>query len=158
MDGGAKGTPCEVVIQKGEVLFIADEVAGEFPDDPDLEKLGMTSYIGIPFKDNSRKVFGHLAVMDRRPVHDKEAALSMMRIFASRAGAELRRIRAEERLRQRKEKLSRLLDTAPDAIVELDPSMNIQRGRYHRHQPAPDAGSQGRGPGGRHGRHRACRR
>jgi PAS domain S-box-containing protein len=125
MDGNVKGTPCEAVIQKGEVLFIADEVAGEFPDDPELERLGITSYIGIPFKDNSRQVFGHLAVMDRRPVHDKEAALSIMRIFASRAGAELRRIRAEERLRQREEKLSRLLDTAPDAIVELDRSLNI---------------------------------
>jgi PAS domain S-box-containing protein len=125
MDGNVKGTPCEVVIQKGEVLFIADEVAGEFPDDPDLEKLGITSYIGIPFKDSSRKVFGHLAVMDRRPVHDRETALSIMRIFASRAGAELRRIRAEERLRLREEKLSRLLDTAPDAIVELDSLLNI---------------------------------
>jgi PAS domain S-box-containing protein len=125
MDGVVRGTPCEVVLKNGEVLFIADEVAGEFPDDPDLVKLGMTSYIGIPFKDNSRQVFGHLAVMDRRPVHDKEAALSLMRIFASRAGAELRRIRAEERLRQREEKLSRLLDTAPDAIVELDRSLNI---------------------------------
>jgi len=125
MDGTVRGTPCEAVLKNGEVLFIADEVAGEFPDDPDLVKLGMTSYIGIPFKDNSRQVFGHLAVMDRRPVHDKEAALSLMRIFASRAGAELRRIRAEERLRQREEKLSRLLDTAPDAIVELDRSLNI---------------------------------
>ena len=125
MDGIVKGTPCEVVIKKGEALFIADEVAGEFPDDPDLVKLGMTSYIGIPFKDNTRKVFGHLAVMDRRPVHDKEAALSLMRIFASRAGAELRRIRAEKHLRQREEKLSRLLDTAPDVIVEFDPSLNI---------------------------------
>ncbi len=125
MDGMVQGTPCEAVINKGEVLFVADEVAGEFPDDPDLVKLGMSSYIGIPFKDNTRQVFGHLAVMDRKPVHDKQAALSLMRIFASRAGAELRRIRAEERLRQREEKLARLLDTAPDAIVEVDAALNI---------------------------------
>ncbi|MEJ2157902.1 MAG: sigma 54-interacting transcriptional regulator [Desulfobacteraceae bacterium] len=125
MDGLVQGTPCEAVISKGEVLFVADEVAGDFPDDPDLVKLGMSSYIGIPFKDNTRQVFGHLAVMDREPVHDKQAALSLMRIFASRAGAELRRIRAEERLRQREEKLARLLDTAPDAIVEVDAALNI---------------------------------
>ena len=125
MDSLVKGTPCEVVIKKGEVLFIADEVAGEFPDDPDLKKLGMTSYIGIPFRDNTREVFGHLAVMDRRPLHDKHNALALMRIFASRAGSELRRVRAEEQLRQREEKLSRLLDTAPDAIVEVDRELNI---------------------------------
>jgi PAS domain S-box-containing protein len=125
LDGPVKGTPCEAVINKGEVLFVADEVAGEFPDDPDLVKLGMSSYIGIPFKDNSRQVYGHLAVMDRKPVPDKRIALSLMRIFASRAGAELRRIRAEERLRQREEKLARLLDAAPDAIVEVDAALNI---------------------------------
>ena len=99
MDGVVKGMPCEVVINKGKVLFIADEVAGEFPDDPDLVKLGMTSYVGIPFKDSEQNVFGHLAVMDRRPLKEKREALSLMRIFASRAGAELRRIRAEARLR-----------------------------------------------------------
>ena len=126
MDGVVKGTPCEVVIKKGKVLFIADEVAGEFPDDPDLVELGMTSYVGIPFKDSEQHVFGHLAVMDRRPLKEKREALSLMRIFASRAGAELRRIRAEARLRQREEKLSRLLDTAPDAIVEVDRFLNIQ--------------------------------
>jgi len=125
IDGDVKGTPCEVVIKKGKVLFIADEVAGEFPDDPDLIKMGMKSYVGIPFKDSAQQVFGHLAVMDRKPLKDERAALSLMRIFASRAGAELGRIRAEARLRQREEKLSRLLETAPDAIVEVDRSLNI---------------------------------
>ena len=97
MDGIVKGTPCEVVIRKGQVLFIADEVAQEFPNDPDLVKLGMTSYVGIPFKDSEQRVFGHLAVMDRKPLKDRQSALSLMRIFASRAGAELRRIHAEAR-------------------------------------------------------------
>ncbi len=115
-----------MVIKKGKILFIADEVAGEFPDDPDLVKLGMTSYLGIPFKDSDDQVFGHLAVMDRKPLKEKKAALSLIHIFASRAGAELRRIRAEAKLRQREEKLSRLLDTAPDAIVEVDRSLNIR--------------------------------
>jgi PAS domain S-box-containing protein len=126
MDGIVKGTPCEVVIRKGQVLFIANEVAQEFPDDPDLVKLGMTSYVGIPFKDSEQRVFGHLAVMDRKPLKDRQSALSLMRIFASRAGAELRRIHAEARLRQREEKLALLLDTAPDAIVEVDRSLTIQ--------------------------------
>ena len=125
MDSIVKGTPCEAVVNKGEVLFVADEVAGEFPDDPDLVKLDMASYIGIPFMDDARKVYGHLAVMDRRPVHDKQAALTLMRIFASRAGAELRRMHAETGLRQREEQLSRLLDTAPDAIMEVDAGLNI---------------------------------
>lgn len=125
MDSIVEGTPCEAVIKEGKVLFIADEVAGEFPDDPDLAELGMTSYVGIPFKDSRGRVFGHLAVMDRKRLKDGETALSLMRIFASRAGAELRRIHAETRLRKREQKLSRLLDTAPDAILEVDRHLRI---------------------------------
>jgi PAS domain S-box-containing protein len=44
----------------------------------------------------------------------------VFRIFAARAAAELHRIRAEERVREREKKLTRLLDSAMDAIIELD--------------------------------------
>lgn len=47
-EGGVKGTPCQVVINKGEVVFIAEEVAGEFPDDPDLVKLGLDEVAQLP--------------------------------------------------------------------------------------------------------------
>ena len=126
MDISVEGSPCEVVLEKGQVLWVAEEVSGEFPNDPDLKKMGMIGYMGIPFKDADGVVVGHLAVFDRKPLHGRENAFFLMRIFAARAAAELRRIRAEARVIKREEKLSRLLDTAPDAILELDDTLTIR--------------------------------
>ncbi len=126
MDTPVSGTPCEVVLVKGQVLQVAEKVSGEFPDDPDLKKWGMTGYMGIPFKEPGGVVVGHLAVLDRKPLRGRENAFFLMRIFAARAAAELRRIRAEARVIKREEKLSRLLDTAPDAILELDDTLTIR--------------------------------
>jgi PAS domain S-box-containing protein len=120
------GTPCEVVIKNGHMYHVADQVAGNFPDDPDLAAMGMVSYLGIPFRDTADNVLGHLAVMDRKPMPHKETTLAIMRIFAARAAAELRRIQAENRVREREQRLSQLLDTAPDAIVELDAQLTIR--------------------------------
>ncbi len=124
-DISVEGSPCEVVLEKGRVLWVAEEVSGEFPDDPDLKKLGMIGYMGIPFKDADGVVVGHLAVFDRKPLRGRKNAFFLMRIFAARAAAELRRIRAEARVIKREEKLARLLDTAPDAILELDDTLGI---------------------------------
>jgi PAS domain S-box-containing protein len=54
-------------------------------------------------------------------------AVALFRIFAARATAELRRLRAEAQVREREEKLSRLVDTAMDGIVELDDGLRVTR-------------------------------
>jgi PAS domain S-box-containing protein len=126
VEAAVRGTPCEVVVKSGQIYHVADEVAGCFPDDPDLAAMGVVSYLGIPFKDSAGKILGHLAVMDRKPMPHKETTLAIMRIFAARAAAEVRRIKAENRVLEREQRLSRLLDTAPDAIVELDDQLTIR--------------------------------
>ena len=45
------------------------------------------------------EVMGHLVVFDRRPMLDKERTISILRVFAARAGAELERQRAEETIK-----------------------------------------------------------
>jgi len=46
--------------------------------------------------------------------------LALFQIFAARAAAELQRLRAEADVRDREEKLGRLVDSAMDAIIEID--------------------------------------
>jgi len=125
VDLDIEGTPCEAVVVEGRIVHVADQIEEVFPNDADLEPLGIKSYVGVPFKDKEDNVLGHLAVFDRRPMHESEEKLAIIRIFAARAAAELRRIRAEALIRKREEKLSRLLNTAPDAIVELDSDLKI---------------------------------
>jgi transcriptional regulator with GAF, ATPase, and Fis domain len=92
-------TPCESVIG-GQVCHHISELQKRFPYDTDLVTLGAESFIGLPMTDASGEIIGHLAVLDDRPMPDASTAMSLMKIFAARAGAELQRLKAEQELRQ----------------------------------------------------------
>ncbi len=91
-------TPCRAVLDGDEVLH-ARRVQEIFPEDKDLVTLGAESYLGLPIRDSARQVIGHLAVLDVAPLEAAPRALSVLRLFAARAGAELERLQYEERLR-----------------------------------------------------------
>ena len=66
-----------------------------------LRDLGMQSYLGTPLIDENGKALGLIAVLNRHPMAgDITDPLSMLKIFAARAGAELTRLRAERALRK----------------------------------------------------------
>jgi PAS domain S-box-containing protein len=113
------GTPCEVVVKDARLVHVPDGVIDLFPDDSDLAEMSAVSYMGIPLLDVDGRVFGNLAVLDTRPMPEDARVLDLFRIFADRAVAELRRMRAEDEAREHGAKLERLLDSAMDAIVEL---------------------------------------
>ena len=92
------GTPCMRVLD-GEVGHYGKEVQRLFPDDRDLVALGAESYLGVPVLDPSGPLIGHLVILDDQPMVDPSRALAILRVFAARAGAELARLRADERLR-----------------------------------------------------------
>ena len=48
--------------------------------------------------DPSNRVIGHIAVLDDKPMHADSRALGLVKIFASRAAAELKRQKAEDGL------------------------------------------------------------
>jgi PAS domain S-box-containing protein len=121
------GTPCESVVEDAELVHVPDRLVELFPDDPDLQPFGAVSYLGVPLEDADGTVLGHLAALDRRPLEDDAKVLAIFRIFANRAAAELRRLSAESRVRDREQKLTRLIDSAMDAILELDASLQINR-------------------------------
>ena len=119
------GTPCELVIKTGQPVHIPENVTSLFPNDPDLSMFGAVSYLGVPLMDPTGTVLGHLAVLDSRPMPTEPRLLSLFRIFADRASAEHQRLRAEAATREREQKLSRLIDSAMDAIVELDDALRV---------------------------------
>ncbi len=94
----ATHTPYEDLLG-GRVSFYSDGVQKAFPGEIFLKEIGAKSYAGVPFFDSSSNVIGHLVVFDRRPMLDKERTISILRVFASRAGAELERQRAEETIK-----------------------------------------------------------
>jgi PAS domain S-box-containing protein len=121
------GTPCEQVIDSASLRLFSDNLIAQFPDDPDLKPFGAISYMGIPLLDIDGQILGHLAVQDTRPMQEQHDKLALIQIFGARAAAELQRLRAEAEVREREEKLSRLVDGAMDAIIELDGNLRVTR-------------------------------
>ena len=120
-----EGTPCQGVIEKGELFQIPDYVIEHYPQNPFLKEHQLMSYTGMPFKDAGGNIIGHLAVMDSKPVPDEARFMALFEIFGARAAAEMRRIKAENEVREREERLRRLIDGAMDGIIDFDHSLHI---------------------------------
>lgn len=119
------GTPCEPVICDGSTVHIPDKITELFPNDPDLKPMGAVSYMGLPLVSIEGEIMGHLAVLDTKPMPMNPENEALMKIFAARAGAELLRLRAETSVREQEQKLSRLVNSAMDAIIEVDSHLVI---------------------------------
>ena len=121
------GTPCKAVVENRRLLHIPERVLELFPEEADLRAMGAVSYMGVPLQDLDGSVLGHLAVMDVKPMPEDPVRLTLFEIFAGRAAAELRRLRAEREVRAREAQLTRLVESAMDAIVQLDGELRVSR-------------------------------
>lgn len=90
-------TPCEGPM-RGHSSSYPRGLRSLFPVDALLEQWGAQSYLGVPFRDVHQQVIGHIAILDTQPMANQERTLALMNIFATRAGAELQRMRAMQRL------------------------------------------------------------
>jgi PAS domain S-box-containing protein len=102
-------TPCEKVLH-GELCHYRQGLQGLFPLDKVLADWQAESYLGLPMLDRSNRVIGHIAILDDRPMEADLRAIDLLKIFASRAAAELKRQRAEDELQaalQERERLRR---------------------------------------------------
>ncbi|MEQ9620032.1 MAG: sigma 54-interacting transcriptional regulator [Deltaproteobacteria bacterium] len=120
-----KGTPCQTVIEEARLVHIPENVVALYPDDPDLDPQGAVSFMGVPLTDTNGEVLGHLAVVDSKPLPKLPKAITIFRIFAARACAEILRLRAEAEVREREKELGSLVDSAMDAIIELNNMLEV---------------------------------
>lgn len=118
------GTPCERVL-KGKICYYPQRVQSLFPRDMQLKGLHAQSYIAIPLIDESEKVLGHLAVLDDQPMPDAQQDMSIFRIFAARATAELVRRKMEQALRDSEERFATILESTMDAVITIDRNFEL---------------------------------
>ena len=121
------GTACEIAIRERRLVHIRDwgEMAPLAPPES-FRSAGVVSYLGVPLLEGDR-VMGHVAVVDVRPLAAEPRIVTLFELFANRARAEMRRLRLEAELRESREELARLIDSAMDAIVVLDGDLRIAR-------------------------------
>ena len=121
------GTPCEVVLENRRLVHYPDRILELFPDEPNARRMEAVSYMGVPLQDLDGSVLGHLAIMDVKPMPEDPVRLTLFEIFAGRAAAELRRLRAERGVRAREAQLAGLVASAMDAILQLDGELRVTR-------------------------------
>ena len=80
-----EGTPCALVYG-GKRITIPCDLGKRFPKEEGLE-----GYCGVPLLNRHQSVVGHFAVLSKEPFEDVELCETIMRIFGSRAEAELQR-------------------------------------------------------------------
>ncbi len=112
------GLPCFVTIREARTHFVPDRLDALYPAERGRRR---TSYLGLPMLDSSgKRVIGHLAFFDDKPRATNVLDNPAFRIFASRAGVELLRKRAEDDLRQSEAKYRLLIENQTDLVVKLD--------------------------------------
>jgi len=122
------GTPCGAALRQRDVIFVTDGVLDVFPEEHDLRKLNAVSYIGAPlFDEAGDAILGHIGAFSVNPMPDTEPFRQLFQLFASRAGAELRRLNLEKELRARTDELDAVVQSAMDAILILDEEHDIVR-------------------------------
>ena len=109
-----KGTPCEIVMQ-GKEFYCADKLEETFP-----REKGLQSWVAVPiYSPSSGKVIGNIAAFDRTAMTNEQNQLYILRIFAARAGAEIDRLKAEEKLRIANAELKVLLQESEERFRDL---------------------------------------
>jgi PAS domain S-box-containing protein len=108
-------TPCENVIKLGEAYY-QHSVQELFPEDKDLVAFGAVSYLGIALTDSSGKTIGHLCILDDKPLPDEHHLTPLLKVFASRAAAELERKQTEEALAASEKRLRTILEAEPECV------------------------------------------
>jgi len=112
-------TPCRDVIDRRTCAH-SRSVAEAFPGDPLLRTERIEAYIGAPLLDSNGAPIGIIAALFREPVADLSTAEDLLKIFASRAAAELERERKEEELAHSEQRYRELYHRTPVMLHSID--------------------------------------
>ena len=91
------GTPCEIVLRDGSYCHPSG-IQKRFAGDTFLSEINAESYLGVALKNAQGEPMGLLSVFGEQPILDPEYAASIVKVFASRAASEYRRIMAESNM------------------------------------------------------------
>jgi PAS domain S-box-containing protein len=96
-----------------------------FPDDDARAQLNIEGYAGVPLFDVDGKPLGILAIFDSAPLHDDLIAKPVLEIFASRAAAEMDRLKTFEVLATSEQRFRNFAEVGSDWLWELDADLRF---------------------------------
>jgi len=114
-----QSSPCALVLGQKFRAF-ASGLRELFPDDQDIQAMGLEAYAGFPMLDRQGRPLGTLGVASRKPLVQLERIEPMLQIFAVRAAAEIEQQRAHEALRRSEASYRAIFESAEDAMFIHD--------------------------------------
>jgi transcriptional regulator with PAS, ATPase and Fis domain len=108
------GTPCELVME-GRPYYCEECLEQVFP-----KEVGIQSYFAVPIYLHNGEIVGHLAIFDTRPMKVSQQQLSILQIFANRAGAEMDRKLKEMVIQENMVRYQNLFEDSPIGLCEED--------------------------------------
>jgi signal transduction histidine kinase len=93
------GKPCALVVERSVVAF-PEALTQRFPEARPAIDMGLESYLAVCLRAADGSHLGHVGVMDAGPMEAEDDDVAAMRIFASRAAAELERRQQAAALRR----------------------------------------------------------
>ena len=112
-------TPCRQVVSPCMCSYPSG-VQRLFPEDRLLADMKVEGYVGTALLDSSGRALGLMVVLYNRPIANPKLAESMLQIFAVRAGAELERRQAEDRLRKSEARWRQVFENSAIGIALTD--------------------------------------
>jgi signal transduction histidine kinase len=105
-----EGKPCALVVEQDVVAF-PEALTRRFPEAKPAIDMGLESYLAVCLRSSDGTHLGHMAVMDAGPMQARGDDVAAMRIFASRAAAELERRRQAAALRRSRARVIEAADS-----------------------------------------------
>jgi PAS domain S-box-containing protein len=97
---GLEGGPCGEALARPELCVHEQGLAAHFPQYPALADQGLQAYVGQSLRDEDGTPMGVLNAFWRQPIQLPDEARALIAIFASRANAELIRLRRDREIQQ----------------------------------------------------------
>jgi PAS domain S-box-containing protein len=114
------GTPCETVVNK-QLCCYPKGVQQKFPQDRMLAELGVESYVGTPLFDSMGRPLGLMAVLCCRSLEEVGTVETLLRIFATRAAAEIERQQFEHVLQESEQRYRTITENIGVGILQVSP-------------------------------------
>jgi len=92
-----QGTPCEIVYNEQRPYEVNEEVVACFPNDKDLEVLGLCAYAGVPLINENQECIGLIAAMWKTPQQDLGLKTKALEYFAPLLTVNMMQLEAKAR-------------------------------------------------------------
>ncbi len=87
------GTPCKLIMNSGNAYYQASNIQQDFH-----KEAGIEGYLGIPIRSAEGDVIGHIAILHEEELKVTVEEQEILKMFAERAGVEIERKVANEKL------------------------------------------------------------